>query len=390
MDFAGVELKNPIIIASGPTTARVEQLVEAEKHGAAAVSIKHVMTRQKYPGKLRCFSVPEEVMVFPSDRRLTLDEGLALIREGKKRTKLKIFVNFSSQEPDLDSYRRLAGLFQEAGADALEINLCCPNFGLGKKELGLAEDEAEGGALTGQNPRLSAAIVKAAREGCGIPVLAKLTPTALDIGRVAEACVEAGADGLSLVGGPSLAAPPVDIYDRGRPLYPLMGNAAFGAITGSAIRYNTFKVTAQVAERVRVPLTSSGGVDTWEHAAQMMMWGASSVGVCTATMWRGFGAVRKILDGLDRFLEQEGYGSYEDIVGLALSHLAAGEELDLGEGWARVDPEKCRSCGDCLEPAHCEAITMDGGPAVVAPELCLGCGVCAQICRYDAIRMVRA
>ncbi|MFA6504923.1 MAG: 4Fe-4S binding protein [Treponemataceae bacterium] len=389
MNFAGIAFKNPLIIAAGPTTAKIEQLEAAEKYGAAAVSIKHVMTKQKSEGCLRCYSRPEEVMIFPSDKRLTLEEGLRLIEVGKKRTKLKILVNFSSQEAELDSYGLLARKFEAAGADGLEINLCCPNFGLGKKELGFSEEEAEGGALTGQNPRLAAAIVKIVKDNCSIPVIPKLTPTALDIGRVAEECVKAGADGLSLVGGPSLALPPVDIRHGGKPLYPLMSGTAFGAITGSAIRYSTFKVTAQVAGRVQVPLTSSGGVDAWEHAVEMMMWGASSVGVCTATMWRGFEAIGKILAGMEKFLEEEGYRSYEDIVGLALPHLSSGS-LEFSNGQAVIDPVLCTACGACLKPAHCDAVVMDGKKARVVPELCIGCGVCESLCRFKAIRMTSA
>ncbi|TCL70905.1 dihydroorotate dehydrogenase [Hydrogenispora ethanolica] len=388
MDFAGLKLKNPIIIASGPTTAKIEHLEAAERNGAAGVSIKHVMTRQTYQGKLRCYSSPERVMVFPSDKRLDLAEGLELIRQAKKRTSLAVLVNFSSQEPDLEAYGRLARQFEEAGADALEINMCCPNFGLGQKELGLADEEAEGGALTGQNPKLAAAIVKIAKENCSIPVIPKLTPTALDIGSVAEACVRAGAAGLSLVGGPSLAAPPVDIYQGGRPLYPLMGRSSFGAITGSAIRYNTFKITAQVAERVKVPLTSSGGIDTWEHAIQMMMWGAMSVGICTATMWRGFEAVAAIRRGMERFLEEQGYASYEAIVGLSLKYLTATDRIELGRGHAEIDPGRCKACGACLKPGHCDAVVAEEQQLKVLADRCLGCGVCVGLCKFGAIRMV--
>ncbi|HBE05932.1 MAG TPA: hypothetical protein DCY85_05530, partial [Firmicutes bacterium] len=78
MKFAGLEMKNPIVIASGPVTATIDQLKEAEKNGAAAVSIKQVMTRQSFRGNLRAYSVPEEVIIFPIDKRLDVEEGLAL------------------------------------------------------------------------------------------------------------------------------------------------------------------------------------------------------------------------------------------------------------------------------------------------------------------------
>jgi dihydroorotate dehydrogenase/Pyruvate/2-oxoacid:ferredoxin oxidoreductase delta subunit len=385
MKFASLDLRNPLLIASGPATATIGQLEQAAAHGAAGVSIKHAMSRQQKPGRLRCYSEPEGVLIFPSDRRLDVEEAADLVRQARWRTDLVVMVNFSSQEGDLASYGRLARVYEEAGAHAVEINMCCPNFGLADDRPDLAD--VAPGALTGQSPDLAAAVVETVRGAVSIPVVAKLTPTAPDLAEVARRCEKAGADALSLVGGPSLAAPPVDIRDRGRPLYPLMGRSAFGAITGSAIRYNTFRVVAQVAEVVSIPITASGGIDTWEHAVQMMMWGASSVGVCSAVMWRGFEAARKMIDGMDRFMEEQGYGGYEELVGLSLRYLGASTDMEFCGGFAAVDPDRCRDCGICLKPAHCDAVARVEGKAVVDPELCVGCGICASLCPYDAIEM---
>lgn len=386
MDFAGIEIGAPVIIASGPATATIEQLTEAEAAGIGAVSIKHVMSRQRTPGRLRCYSLPEEIMIFPSDKRLDVAEGVDLIREARRRTNLAIFVNFSSQEPHLSSYGELAKRYEEAGAHALEINMCCPNFGLADPGHGV--ETVEPGAITGQNPELAAAITRIVKDAVSIPVVPKLTPTAIDVGAVARACVEAGADALSLVGGPSLAAPPVDIYNGGRPDYPLMGRTAFGAVTGSGIRYNTFKVVAQVAQEVSIPITASGGVDTWEQAVQMMMWGADVVGVCTAVMWRGFRAAAKIASGIDRFVSKQGYGSVRDIVGLSLEYLTGTGALEFSQGYAQIDQAKCTNCGACLKPAHCNAVSRVDEVVTVDPDRCIGCGVCPTLCRYDAIEMV--
>lgn len=390
MKYSGLELKNPIVIASGPVTAKIEQLKEAEKFGAAAVSLKQVMTKQTFRGNLRTYSIPEEVMVFPIDKRLDVAEGLELTRLAKEQTSLVTMVNLSSQEADIEEYGRLAKRFEDVGADAIEINMCCPNFSLGKRALGMdiTEEDIDTGAITGQNPKLAAAIVKIIKSYVEIPVIPKLTPTALDVGLVAEECVKAGADGLSLVGGPSLAAPPVDIYNAGRPYYPLMGKSAFGAITGSAIRYATFKTTAQVGQRVNAPLMSSGGIDTWEHAIQMMMWGASAVSICTAIMWRGFEVVEKIRRGMEKFLETQGYASYDDIIGISLAYLSSTDQLELKAGYAQVDETKCKNCGICLKPGHCDAIIPTGKAVRILPEKCLGCNVCIGLCPVKAIRMV--
>lgn len=393
IDFGGLKLKNPVVIASGPVTATIGQLEAAEQAGAAGVSIKQVMTRQSFRGNLRAYSVPENILLFPIDKRLDVEEGLALVREAKKRQlDLAIIVNLSSQEADLEEYGRLAKRFEDEGADAIELNLCCPNFSLGKRQLGMeiTVDDIETGAVTGQNPRLSAAITKVCKEYVKIPVIPKLTPTALDPGQVAVSCENAGADGFSLVGGPSLGAPPVDIYQGGRPVIPLLEHAAFGALTGSGIRYATFKITAQVAQRVKAPLMSSGGIDKWEHAVQMMMWGAQAVSLCTAIMWRGWDVVTKVRDGIERFRVEQGYASTDDFVGASLKFLSSTDNLGLLSGSAVVDPERCNGCGLCLKPGHCDAVELRDGKAYVVPERCLGCSICASLCPRKAIRLEEA
>ena len=139
-----------------------------------------------------------------------------------------------------------------------------------------------------------------------------------------------------------------------------------------------------------IPITASGGIDTWEHAVQMMMWGASSVGLCTAVMWNGFEAAAKIAAGIDRFVDEQGYGSYEEIVGLSLKHLTNTGALEFDQGYALVNPDKCRNCGACLKPAHCGAVVQAGDVVAVIADSCVGCGVCVSLCKYDAIRMVEA
>lgn len=391
IDFGGLKLKNPVVIASGPVSATIDQLEAAARAGAAGASIKQVMTRQTFRGNLRAYSVPEHILLFPIDKRLDVEEGLDLVREAKKRRlDMAIIVNLSSQEPDLEEYGRLAKRFENEGADAIEINLCCPNFSLGKRQLGkeITADDIETGAVTGQNAKLSAAITKCVKEYVRIPVIPKLTPTALDPGHVAEECEKAGADGFSVVGGPSLGAPPVDIYRGGRPVIPLMRHTAFGALTGTGIRYATYKVTAQVHQRVTAPIMSSGGIDNWRHAVEMMMWGAKVVSVCTSVMWRGWEVVAKINEGLEKFCAEQGYSSTDELVGLSLKYLSTTDDLGLLPGHAVVDPAKCNGCGVCLKPGHCDAVELREGKAHVVPERCLGCSICASLCVRKAIAMV--
>lgn len=118
------------------------------------------------------------------DRRLDLEEGVGLIREAKERTQLKIFANMTHDQADMEGWAVLAKALEEAGADAIEANLICPNIGLSTKSIGgqdsLSGNE-QGGAVHGQNPERVREIVRLIKDTVKIPVVAKLTPNVTDI-----------------------------------------------------------------------------------------------------------------------------------------------------------------------------------------------------------------
>jgi len=218
-------------------------------------------------------------------------------------------------------------------------------------------------------------------------VINKITPTSLNMAEVALACQEGGADGLALFGGTSLAATPVDIYNNGKPLYPLTQNNSFGFISGPWIKLSTYKSVAQVAQNVNIPICASGGISNWRDNVEMIMWGATLTSACTVLMWEGFEVIKDIVEGTEKFMEEQGYSSYDDMRGLALKHLTTPDEIGLIEGTAVVDEDKCIGCGACLKPAHCNAIEMEDEIACINPEKCVACSVCVVLCPSQAIRM---
>lgn len=389
VEFAGLTFKNSFVVASGPTSATVEQVKAAEDNGAAGVSLKLTFTRVPFECRLRCWSVPDEAMVMPIDKRLDEEEGLELCRRAREETDLILFANISDPSTDLEAWADLARKFAQAGAHIIEANFCCPNIGLSRYQLGQqVTDKLSVGASIGQVPEVARDITRALVEAVDIPVVPKLTPTALNMAEVARACQEAGAAGISLFGGPSLALPPPDIYHGGRPLYPGLEGASFGFLSGPAIRYATFKATAQVASTVTIPVCASGGISTWQDNVAMIMYGATLTSACTALMWHGFGRIREIVEGTERFMAQKGYPTYESMRGVSLRYLTTSDRLRLRPVVAVVDPERCVGCGKCLLPGHCNAVSLDPrGKARVDPEACIGCSVCTVLCPTGAIQM---
>jgi dihydroorotate dehydrogenase/NAD-dependent dihydropyrimidine dehydrogenase PreA subunit len=388
INYAGIEFKNPFVVASGPASATIDQVKMAEDCNAAGVSVKLTFSKVPFKSKLRTYSVPGEVMVMPIDRRLEEDEGLELVRRAREETSVIIFANMSDPGTDIDKWCDLARKFEQAGAHIIETNFCCPNIGLASYQLGRGvRPEFMVGGSIGQIPELSRDITRELKKAVNIPVVNKLTPTSLNMAEVALACQEGGADGISLLGGTSLAATPVDIYSRGKPVYPLTWKNSFGFISGPWIKLSTYKSVAQVAQNVSIPICASGGISNWRDNVEMIMWGATLTSACTVLMWEGFEVIKDIVEGTERFMEEQGYSSYEEMRGLALQHLATPDEIGLIEGAAVVDKDKCIGCGKCVKPAHCNAVELKNGKANIDPEKCVACSVCVVLCPVQAIRI---
>ena len=278
---------------------------------------------------------------------------------------------------------------ENAGADLIEANLICPNITLTARQLGeedgcrYGEKGERGGAITGQDPDAARNVARALKESVSIPVILKLTPNVTDITAIARACEEGGADGICLAGA-QLCLPPVDIYNPDH-VYPLLQGASMGSLGGPATRLMGYAAVAQTAKRINIPIVGGGGLQTWRHGIEYMMWGATLVTTCTEIMWRGWEVVTKIVEGMEKFMLDQGYDSYDDIVGRALPNLRAAADLEALSGAPVVDLERCNGCAICLKPGHCFAITLADEKAVVDTEQCYGCGICVAVCPRKAL-----
>ena len=120
------------------------------------------------------------------------------------------------------------------------------------------------------------------------------------------------------------------------------------------------------------------------------MVGATTLQLCTAVMWHGFGIIRTLTKHLAHFMKQKGYEKIENMIGLALPKITSWTALTkLPPVIAYIIPEKCKLEKDCMiacADAGYQAIRMEGNRLVVNPEKCDGCGLCAVVCSEDAVK----
>ena len=252
----------------------------------------------------------------------------------------------------------MATNLEDAGADMIELNFVCPNIELTAKQLGIDMAKTElHGASVGQDPTVAGRVTKTVKESVHLPVVCKLTPEAADTTAVAKACEEAGADAIA-IGGSYLALPGIDVYNNGKPLYPMLDKTSFGALEGPCVRHAAYRAVAQLYKELKIPIIGGGGITNWRDTVEMMMWGATTVSICTSIMWYGFEVVDHILKGLDKFMDETGYESPKDFIGCAVEHITTPDKLVIHPAVAAVIEERCNGCGICLKPGHCEAIEM--------------------------------
>jgi dihydropyrimidine dehydrogenase (NAD+) subunit PreA len=386
IEFAGLKMKNPLIVASSELTNTVSKIKEAEQWGASAVSTK--LSFLQVPFYARPYHIIERgtALYSPSGERLSVGQAQDLIRQAKKETNLYIIANMMGPGDDLGGWGRLAQMLQDAGADMVELNMSCPNVGIMAKELGV-EAPPELGAVLGQNPELAGLVAKAVADAVEIPVMAKMTPDA-NTTPVAAKCLAGGAAAISAINCPQ-SLPGVDIYNEGKPRYPTTATQAFAGLCGPWIRPLAYRHVAQMAMRIPgIQIAGGGGLTNWRQSVEMIMYGSTALTYCTALYFLGFEVLKEIEDGLRAYVREQGYKNILDVQGMALQHITVPHDVVYLDMLPLIDQEACVGCGFCIRPAHCEALAeVDGKAALVAAELCTQCGVCYWLCPHDAITM---
>ncbi|MCI7516341.1 dihydroorotate dehydrogenase [Streptococcus pasteurianus] len=177
---------------------------------------------------------------------------------------------------------------------AIELNISCPNV-----------DHGNHGLLIGQVPELAYAAVKASVEHSDVPVYVKLTPSVADITTVAKAVEEAGATGFTMIN--TLVGMRFDLKTR----KPIIANGT-GGMSGPAVFPVALKLIRQVAQSTDLPIIGMGGVDSAEAAIEMMIAGASAIGVGTANFADPY-VCPNIIDRLPEVMDKYGIENLETL-----------------------------------------------------------------------------
>lgn len=292
----GLDLKNPIIPASGCFGFGQEYAKYYDLDKLGSIMIKATTKDARFGNPTpRVAETPSGMLNAIGLQNpgvdVVLSEKLPWLAE--HFPELPIIANVAGFSND--EYAYVSEKISKApNVKAIELNISCPNV-----------DHGNHGLLIGQVPELAYAAVKASVENSDVPVYVKLTPSVADITTVAKAVEEAGATGFTMIN--TLVGMRFDLKTR----KPIIANGT-GGMSGPAVFPVALKLIRQVAQSSDLPIIGMGGVDSAEAAIEMMIAGASAIGVGTANFTDPY-ACPNIIDRLPEVMDQYGITDLETL-----------------------------------------------------------------------------
>lgn len=294
VNIAGVELKNPIMTASGTfgSGKDYEPYVDINKIGC--VVVKGIANKEwlgnpppriveTYGGMINAIGLQNPGM------EVFCKEDIPFLRQFDT----KIAVNISGRT--IDEYVEVAERLSSEDVDLLELNISCPNV-------------KEGGVAFGVNPTMAMKVTKAVKKVAKQPLIVKLSPNVTDITELAKAAEDGGADAISLIN--TLIGARIDIHKK-----KFILSTKQGGLSGPAVKPVAVRMVYQVANAVDLPIVGMGGIMTGEDAIEFMMAGANAIAVGTANLLKPT-ATMDILDELVTFMRNNGINDVNDLVGV--------------------------------------------------------------------------
>jgi dihydroorotate dehydrogenase (NAD+) catalytic subunit len=297
-----IHLLNPLVLASGVMGTSPTLLERIALAGAGAVTAKSCgpYPREGHPNPVMVEWEHGLLNAIGLTNPGAAEEVKLLIETNQLLKPLNVPVIASIFAGTEDEFGSVASLVAEGKPDLIEVNISCPNV---HDDFGLPF-AADAKSAAGVTRAVKAAVPS-------IPIAVKLAPNVPDIGRIAQYVVEAGADMITAIN--TMPGMVIDV-DAAQ---PVLHNRT-GGISGPALKPIALRCVAEIASHVDVPIIGTGGVLTGRDAAEMLMAGATAVGIGSALWYRGADALKLICEELQAFMQENGIQTVKDLVGRAL------------------------------------------------------------------------
>jgi len=299
--LCGVRLPNPTVLTSGILGLSHEIMARVARAGAGGVTFKSCSLRPRpgYPNPTILDWGPgliNAVGLSNPGVEVMVEE----IRAAKKRlAPLGVPVIASIFAETIYDFGTIARFISEAEPHLIEVNISCPNIDDRYRQMFAAD------------PYVVAQVTRRVKQNTDIPILVKLSPNVTDVVKIARTAVEAGADGITAINslGPGLI---LDVET----CRPVLAHGT-GGVSGPAMRPIAVRCVRDICRAVDVPVVAVGGVTSGRDVVEMILVGATAVGIGSAVHYRGMEVFREVCRELEGYMARHGYADLEAFRGRA-------------------------------------------------------------------------
>lgn len=289
-----LRLKNPVMTASGTFGYGEEysEFVDLNRLGAIVVKGLSLLPREGNPPP-RIIETPAGMLNAIGLQNIGIGDFIKEKLPFLKRFNIVVIANFFGDS--IEEYAEAAvRLSAEEGVNGLEMNISCPN-----KEAGWC--------IFGTDPRVTFEVVSAVRKSTDRTLIVKLSPNVTDIGVMARAAEDAGADAVSLIN--TITGMAIDITTR----RPKLANIT-GGLSGPAVKPVALRMVWEVYRSVNIPIIGMGGIMNAYDAIEFFLAGATAVAIGTANFVNP-ATTGDIIDGIERFMVEKNIVDVKEFIG---------------------------------------------------------------------------
>ena len=350
IDFLGFSLKNPLMLTEGPLSGSLELIEKASKFEIGMIFTKGIR--------------PEPIK-----------SPVPYIRKYERS-----LINADWSDIGFKEWIRTINSLQ---VDTPVVTSIAKNYVNPDTAVEMAVELVKAGSkivsFVDYDPTQLVETVKKARPLIKVPIMVKLPPLLLNLEEVLKNLVSAGVDAIAAMDsmGPVLS---IDIK-TGEPVMGSRDGSAY--LSGKCILPVTLKYIYEISRFVDIPVVGVGGVTDYKSAIQMIMAGATGVGMVTAPILEGFDIFNKTASGIKEYLEEKGLEKVGELRGL--THRKVKERNASTNLKAEINQAKCTSCGLCEKICYSKAVIMEDEKYRIIKEKCMGCGLCASVCSSNSI-----
>lgn len=355
-DLCGITLQSPFILGSGPAGFDAEDLFKNYKAGAGAVVTKSISVNG-CKNRTRHMVLNRGDSLINNEGGSDMPMGWWLDSEIPKAKELgvKVLIGSVYGNGSLADTVMVAGEIERAGVDMIEI------------------------VTDYHDPADFVEKIMAVKRKVQLPVIAKVNSNWNNTEEIAEACVRSGADAVTAID----SVGPVYRIDTENEC-PLIGGNGYGYMTGAPIFPIAMRYVHDISGKTGKPVIGTGGITSGRDAYEMLLGGASCLGVCTYPIIHGPEAFARLCKELSEIMDTHGCRDMKMLKEKAvkIAEKSVREVTDV-----EFDEAKCSRCGICITACPYRARKLNGNMMTVDREKCRKCGLCAGVCPSGAVKM---